>query len=378
MGSGLITASGHDGNRTYWLKMGLMAGKPGANPEMKPDPIYATVTSPWPHRLAVLLVGMTFPLIWVGGLVTTYDAGMSVPDWPNTYGYNLLLYPWSSWISGPWDLFIEHGHRLLAVCVGLLTIGLLIVTWLQEPRRWVKWLSVGCLTMVLLQGALGGARVLLDEILLAQIHGVIGPLFFLVCVALAAVTSGWWQADASDVGESAAALRRPAWIMLVLASRAVAAGIASASPARRLAGRRVPLPGPGPPDRRRVAVAAVGRRVSPRWTRSTRQQAAPRGIVGPSRRGARAACRGADTAGSRQLARQVLVAHVAAALDSESCVYRACREHAAGRDRHRACRRGIIDPGHRIPAVAARARRAEPTSTASKSLASLRNMESPA
>lgn len=218
MGSGLITASGHDGNRTYWLTMGLMAGKPGANPEMNPDPIYDTPRSSWPHRLALLLVGMTFPLIWVGGLVTTYDAGMSVPDWPNTYGYNLLLYPWSSWISGPWDLFIEHGHRLLAVCVGLLTIGLLIVTWLQEPRRWVKWLSVGCLTMVLLQGALGGARVLLDEILLAQIHGVIGPLFFLICVALAAVTSRWWQADARDAGESAAALRRPAWMMLVLAS----------------------------------------------------------------------------------------------------------------------------------------------------------------
>ena len=47
----------------------------------------------WPHRLAVLLVCVVFPLIWVGGLVTTYDAGMAVPDWPTTYGYNLLLYP---------------------------------------------------------------------------------------------------------------------------------------------------------------------------------------------------------------------------------------------------------------------------------------------
>src|SRR5437588_9980427 len=69
--------------------------------------------SPWPHRLAIALALVTFPLIWVGGLVTTYDAGMAVPDWPGTYGYNLLRYPWQTWLAGPWDLFIEHGHRLL-------------------------------------------------------------------------------------------------------------------------------------------------------------------------------------------------------------------------------------------------------------------------
>ena len=74
---------------------------------------YATThaANAWPHRLAVVLVCATFPLIWVGGLVTTYEAGMAVPDWPTTYGYNLFLYPWQTWILGPWDLFIEHGHR---------------------------------------------------------------------------------------------------------------------------------------------------------------------------------------------------------------------------------------------------------------------------
>ena len=60
----------------------------------------------------MVLVCATFPLIWVGGLVTTYEAGMAVPDWPTTYGYNLFLYPWQTWMLGPWDLFIEHGHRL--------------------------------------------------------------------------------------------------------------------------------------------------------------------------------------------------------------------------------------------------------------------------
>jgi hypothetical protein len=55
------------------------------------------VYSPRPHRWAVALACATFPLLWVGGLVTTTDAGMAVPDWPMTYGYNLFLYPWTTW-----------------------------------------------------------------------------------------------------------------------------------------------------------------------------------------------------------------------------------------------------------------------------------------
>ena len=70
------------------------------------------------HRLTVLVVCLVWPLIWVGGLVTTNDAGMAVPDWPNTYGYNLFLYPYDTWFFGPFDLFIEHGHRLLGAVVG--------------------------------------------------------------------------------------------------------------------------------------------------------------------------------------------------------------------------------------------------------------------
>src|SRR3954468_18214086 len=90
--------------------------------------------SHWPHRLAVALALVTFPLIWVGGLVTTYDAGMAVPDWPGTYGYNLLLYPWTTWIAGPFDLFIEHGHRLLGASAGLLTIAFVIAVFCVDRR----------------------------------------------------------------------------------------------------------------------------------------------------------------------------------------------------------------------------------------------------
>ncbi|MCA9168530.1 MAG: COX15/CtaA family protein [Planctomycetales bacterium] len=156
----------------------------------------SSVPSRLPHGLAMVLVALTFPLIWVGGLVTTYDAGMAVPDWPTTYEHNMFLYPLKSWLSGPWDLFIEHGHRLLASFVGFVTIGVVLVTWMYDERKWVRWFSLSCLALVVIQGLLGGMRVLFDQNLLARIHGCVGPLFFVAAVALAAFTSTWWR-DAS-------------------------------------------------------------------------------------------------------------------------------------------------------------------------------------
>lgn len=149
----------------------------------------SSTVSPLPRRAAGLLVCAVFPVIWVGGLVTTYDAGMAVPDWPNTYGYNLFLYPWQTWLSGPFDIFVEHGHRLFASLAGLLTIGLLVALWKREPRRWVRLLGVLALVAVLGQGLLGGLRVLLDERLLAQIHACVGPAYFALCGAIYVVTS---------------------------------------------------------------------------------------------------------------------------------------------------------------------------------------------
>lgn len=168
------------------------------------------VDSPWPHRLAVALVCATFPMIWVGGLVTTYGAGMAVPDWPNTYGYNIFLYPWETWVHGPWKLFIEHGHRLLGTVVGMLTIGFLVTAFCCQSRKSVRWLSIVALFFVLFQGALGGLRVIEDEVQLAKIHGCVGPAFFAFAVALAAITSKRWQtppaADRVAAGRVAAGI----------------------------------------------------------------------------------------------------------------------------------------------------------------------------
>ena len=145
-----------------------------------------------PHRVAAGLALVVFPLIWVGGMVTTFDAGMAVPDWPGTYGYNMFSYPIETWLFGPFDLFVEHGHRLLASLAGLVAIGLVVVTFRKEPRRSVRWLSVGILALVIFQGLLGGMRVLLDERVLAKVHGCVGPAFFASVVGFCVITSRWW------------------------------------------------------------------------------------------------------------------------------------------------------------------------------------------
>lgn len=165
--------------------------------------------SRWPFRVALALTLVTFPLIWVGGLVTTYDAGMAVPDWPGTYGYNLFLYPWQTWLAGPWDLFIEHGHRLLGALSGMLTIGFVLAVFRWDRRVWLRYLSLGALVAVTLQGCLGGARVLLDDRQLAMLHGCAGPAFFGLCVALCAVTSRTWKQAASGTGAAHPIPARP-------------------------------------------------------------------------------------------------------------------------------------------------------------------------
>lgn len=171
--------------------------------------------SNWPHRWAILLACATFPLIWVGGLVTTYDAGMAVPDWPTTYGDNLFLYPVSTWLAGPWDLFIEHGHRLLGSLVGLMTICFVITAWRCEPRRWMRWAVLAALALVIFQGLLGGQRVLLNSRQIARIHGIVGPTFFAYCVFLTAASSRWWRERRPVQGLGDYAIS--AWMILGLA-----------------------------------------------------------------------------------------------------------------------------------------------------------------
>lgn len=119
---------------------------------------------------------------------------MAVPDWPNTYGWNMFLYPPSTWLYGGFDLLVEHGHRLLASLAGLISIALCMASFRTDCRRWFRWWSAGVLLAVILQGSLGGVRVLLDERLVAMVHGCAAQLFLAMVTATAVMSSRWWIA----------------------------------------------------------------------------------------------------------------------------------------------------------------------------------------
>ncbi len=208
--------------------------------------------------LALATTVAMFPLIWMGGLVTSKGAGMSVPDWPNTFGYNMWAVPWGQWVGQhAGGVFYEHLHRLLGTVVGFLALltcfasfgfggtwarrplelgglgclaiaaggyalaGLVTMTPEGEqrlshliglfgglgitaiaaalfrrpdPRGWVRTLTATLLLCVIVQGVLGGLRVVLVSTELAMIHGVFAQVTLclggFVCVA----TSRWWSA----------------------------------------------------------------------------------------------------------------------------------------------------------------------------------------
>jgi cytochrome c oxidase assembly protein subunit 15 len=163
----------------------------------------------WLHRLAVATATSTFVLILMGGLVTSTGSALAVPDWPTTFGYNMFLFPWSRMVGG---ILYEHVHRLIGAVVGLLTLSLAISIWVAERRRWVRWLAVGALAAVAVQGILGGLRVVVPAAgtELAIVHGCLGQAFFALTATLAVVTSrGWEGSGAYRPAEAVAVLRRP-------------------------------------------------------------------------------------------------------------------------------------------------------------------------
>jgi cytochrome c oxidase assembly protein subunit 15 len=178
----------------------------------------------WPHAIACLLVAATAVLLCFGALVTTFDAAMAVPDWPATYGHNMFLFPFAEWFYGPWDLFLEHGHRLLGATVGMISLALAAAVWLREPSATVRGLVVAAVLLVVVQGALGGARVLLDDKTVAKVHACTGPLFFAVAVAIAALTRRPSASRAADVATPAAAAVRSAAGLVVASYVQLVAG----------------------------------------------------------------------------------------------------------------------------------------------------------
>jgi cytochrome c oxidase assembly protein subunit 15 len=146
------------------------------------------------HRWSILLAFCTLLLVVAGGLVTSRDAGLSVPDWPLSYGK--LMPPMEG------GILYEHGHRMVATTVGLLTIVLMIWLFRAERRKWLRWLGVIALGAVIAQGVLGGLTVLfLLPWWISTAHASLAQLFFSTTVAIALFTSDWWLRGPAPLDE---------------------------------------------------------------------------------------------------------------------------------------------------------------------------------
>jgi heme a synthase len=143
------------------------------------------------HLYAVLVALSTAILIFAGGLVTSTGSGLSVPDWPTTYGWFMFTFPLDKMVGG---IRFEHTHRLIASTVGFLILVLAVWLRLAEPRRWVRQLGYVALGAVITQGILGGITVLWylpDPISIA--HASLAQLVFCLTIAIALTTSPGWK-----------------------------------------------------------------------------------------------------------------------------------------------------------------------------------------
>jgi cytochrome c oxidase assembly protein subunit 15 len=136
---------------------------------------------------------------------------MAVPDWPNSFGYNMFLFPVSRWVGG---VFFEHTHRLIASGVGLLTLVLCGLTLVIEQRPWVKWLAGVAVLAVIVQGVLGGLRVTEHNALLGLFHGCLAQSFFCLTATIALVTSKFWR-QIKAAANDRAILRLRSWTIVV-------------------------------------------------------------------------------------------------------------------------------------------------------------------
>ncbi len=196
----------------------------------------ATRRNPGLHRFAVSTAAATLGLIVAGGLVTSTDSGLSVPDWPTSYGYNMFAFPVSKWVGG---IRFEHIHRLIASAVGLMAIVLAVWLARREPRLWVRRLGYAALAAVVAQGVLGGVTVLLLlPSAVSVAHACLAQTFFCLTVAIAVVTSPRWMEHAprsvrlafsgSGVGRLGAVTAGAIFLQLVLGAvmRHTQAGLA--------------------------------------------------------------------------------------------------------------------------------------------------------
>lgn len=162
---------------------------------------------------SVATVVSTVALVAWGAFVTSINAGMAVPDWPTSFQSYDPFNPWPEW----WTItpvLAEHGHRLLGMLVGLLTMILAIWTGIADPRRWMRYLGYAALALVIVQGVLGGLRVVFVSLNLAMVHAAFAQIYFATAMAMTLfVSCGWLQSrDVLPATGPTRNLRRWAWI----------------------------------------------------------------------------------------------------------------------------------------------------------------------
>jgi len=140
------------------------------------------------HRFACFCAGSVLFLTCLGGVVTSENAGMSVPDWPTSYGYNMFYFPWQFMTGG---IFWEHSHRVVGSGVGTLIYILTVWLFFQE-RIWLRWLGVAAAIMVSIQGILGGLRVIEMNDKIGIFHACLAQILFVTVCLIGLFTSRWW------------------------------------------------------------------------------------------------------------------------------------------------------------------------------------------
>jgi heme a synthase len=163
------------------------------------------------HTFAVFTACAAFVVITAGALVTSNDAGLSVPDWPTSFGY-LVKIP--HYFGG--GVRYEWSHRMVAGTLGMLTLAIAIWTLLVERRRWLRWLAIGALCTFVTQATLGGMTVLFFQPpWLSTAHATVAQTFFCIAVAIAIFTGRRWIEEPSRVDFDS---RRPSLFTLTLLS----------------------------------------------------------------------------------------------------------------------------------------------------------------
>jgi len=170
--------------------------------------------NPGLHRFALVLAGFVFLLIVAGALVTSNSAGLAVPDWPTSFGSVYKIPPMVGGVK------YEHGHRMLAEFVGLLTIVMCVCTFRVERRSWMKKLSLAAIATVIAQGVLGGITVLYFlPWYISSAHAAVAQTFFSIAVLMAMFTSSSWMESAavSSADDRPAASTRALTLLAVAA-----------------------------------------------------------------------------------------------------------------------------------------------------------------